>query len=232
MLAVITGASRGMGKAIALKFAEEGYHLMLTAKSQQALEKTKIELLSNFPSVEVNIFSADLSKTADIKNLAAFCLNTGVPEVLVNNAGIYKPGKCMDEPDGFMEEMMNINFFSAYHLTRHLLPAMIKNAKGHIFNVCSIASLKAYEGGGGYSVSKFALNGFSQNLRHELKPHGIKVTTVFPGAVLTDSWGDFDNSQKRIMEASDIADMIRASTKLSQQAVVEEIVIRPQLGDL
>lgn len=232
MLAVITGASRGMGKAIAKKFAGEGYNLLLTAKTQQTVDNTKAEILSAYPSVEVKTFSADMALSDEIKKLAEFCLNTGVPDVLVNNAGIYKPGKCMDEPDEFMEEMMNVNFFSAYHLTRYLLPSMIKNARGHIFNICSIASLRAYEGGGGYSISKFALNGFSQNLRHELKPYGIKVTAVFPGAVLTDSWGDFDNSKKRIMEANDIADMIVASTKLSQQAVVEEIVIRPQLGDL
>ena len=98
--------------------------------------------------------------------------------------------------------------------------------------MCSIASLKAYEGGGGYSVSKFALNGFTQNLRHELKTYGIKVTAVFLGAVLTDTWGGFDNSNNRIMETSDIVEMMFTSAHLSIQAVVEEIVIRPQLGDL
>jgi short-subunit dehydrogenase len=74
--------------------------------------------------------------------------------------------------------------------------------------------------------------GFSQNLRLELMPHGIKVTSVFPGAVLTDSWGDLDNSTGRIMVVDDIVDMIYAATKLSPQAVVEEILIRPQLGDM
>jgi short-subunit dehydrogenase len=103
---------------------------------------------------------------------------------------------------------------------------------GHIFNICSIAGLKAYEGGGAYSISKFALNGFSQNLRHELKSTGIKVTTVLPGAVMTDSWAGFDNSHGRIMEAEDVATMVFAATQLSPQAVVEEIVLRPQLGDL
>ena len=109
---------------------------------------------------------------------------------------------------------------------------MVQNGGGHIFNICSIAALQAYAGGGSYSISKFALNGFSQNLRHELKDHKIKITTVFPGAVFTDSWGDFDNSSGRIMEAEDIASMILACTKLSPQAVPEEIILRPQLGDL
>jgi short-subunit dehydrogenase len=76
------------------------------------------------------------------------------------------------------------------------------------------------------------MDGFSQNLRHELKNHGVKVTTVYPGAVFTDSWAGFDNSTNRIMEADDIAKMIVAATKLSISAVVEEILLRPQLGDL
>jgi short-subunit dehydrogenase len=74
---------------------------------------------------------------------------------------------------------------------------MILEGNGHIFNICSVASLHAYEGGGSYSISKFALNGFSQNLRHELKKTGIKVTAVFPGAVMTETWGDFDNTANR-----------------------------------
>ena len=98
--------------------------------------------------------------------------------------------------------------------------------------MCSIASLRAYKGGGSYGVSKYAMLGFSKNLRLELMDHGIKVTAVFPGAVLTDTWGNFDNSNKRIMEVNDIVDMIFAATQLTSQAVVEDIIIRPQLGDL
>jgi NADP-dependent 3-hydroxy acid dehydrogenase YdfG len=109
---------------------------------------------------------------------------------------------------------------------------MMKRKSGHIFNICSIASLHAYENGGAYSISKYAMYGFSKNLREEMKPHGIKVTSVFPGAVLTDSWGNYDNSKKRIMEAADIAEMVYASSQLSPAACVEDIVIRPQLGDL
>lgn len=108
----------------------------------------------------------------------------------------------------------------------------VNGTRGHIFNMCSIASLAAYSNGGSYSISKFALNGFSKNLREEMKPHHIKVTAVFPGAVMTDSWGDYDNSANRIMEAEDIAKMMFASAMLSPQACVEEILIRPQLGDL
>jgi short-subunit dehydrogenase len=160
-----------------------------------------------------------------------------VPDILVNNAGSFVPGSIYNEPDGNLEKMIATNLYSAYHLTRKLLPSMMKEPHAHrtgrhIFNICSIASLHAYPNGGAYSVSKYALMGFSKNLREELKPSGIKVTAVYPGAVMTDSWGEFDNSSGRIMEATDIAAIVLAASKLSPQAVVEDIVLRPVSGDL
>ena len=127
---------------------------------------------------------------------------------------------------------MAVNVYSAYHLTRAVLPTMIAAKTGHIFNICSIASLNAYANGGSYSITKFALLGFSKNLREELKPHGIKVTAASPGATLSASWDGFEIDPKRIMEAADIAKMVFAVSQLSPQAVVEDIVMRPQLGDL
>lgn len=229
---IITGASRGIGRAIAEKFAAMGNHILLCARNEINLQQAAEEMHKQYSHASIKTFVADLAIKKEVVLFGQWCLQQGVPGILVNNAGAYLPGNAWDEPEGNMELIMNTNFFSAYHLTRLLLPAMIKKKEGHIFNICSVASLHAYEGGGSYSISKFALNGFSQNLRHELKKTGIKVTAVFPGAVLTDTWGGYDNSSNRIMEANDIADMILAATKLSPQAVVEEILIRPQLGDL
>ena len=232
MYAVITGASRGMGKAMAFKFAAAGYDLIICAKTEKTLFEVRDEVVLAHPDRKVYAFTADLTKKQEVIAFGQFVLSHAVPYILINNAGTYIPGNCIDEADGAMEYIMNLNFYSAYHLTRLLVPEMIKRRTGHIFNMCSIASLRAYEGGGSYGVSKYALLGFTRNLRLELMPHGIKVTAVFPGAVNTDSWGDFDNSNKRIMEVSDIVDMMFAATKLSQQAVVEDIIIRPQLGDV
>ena len=109
---------------------------------------------------------------------------------------------------------------------------MLKMGKGHVFNICSIASLNAYAQGGSYSISKFALLGFSKNLRLELKDKGIKVTAVCPGATYTNSWNGSGIDPMRIMESEDIAKMIFAAAHLSPQAVVEDIVMRPQKGDL
>lgn len=232
MNVVITGANKGIGKAIAMKFASSGYNLFLCARNLEQLNETALEIQSKYPSVKIKVKSVDLSEKEEVFAFADWCLHHGVPDILVNNAGTYLPGNTFNEPEGNLELLMNTNFYSAYHLTRKLLPAMIKHGSGHIFNMCSVASLHAYDGGGSYSISKFALNGFSKNLRHELKSSGIKVTAVFPGAVLTDSWENFDNSTGRIMESDDIASMILAASNLSKGAVVEEILLRPQLGDL
>ena len=232
MNVIITGASKGIGKAIAFKFAAAGHDLFLCSRKEKELKATANEIGIGYPKIRVMFLPADLSVKEEIISFANWCLQNGTPGILINNAGVYLPGNTMDEPEGHLEMMMNTNLYSAYHLTRKLLPAMIKNGQGHIFNICSIASLAAYDGGGGYSISKFAMHGLTKNLRHELKPLGIKVTGVYPGAVLTDSWGDFDNSNNRIMEGKDIAEMVYAATMLSPQAVVEEINITPQLGEL
>jgi short-subunit dehydrogenase len=232
MNVIVTGASRGIGKAIAEKFAAAGYSLFLNARNRVKLEEMVEEMKTKFPDVKILSMAADLSKKENADAFGDWCISNAQPHILVNNAGGFTPGSMLDESAGSLEKMMDNNLYSAYYLTRKIAPVMMKNKSGHIFNISSVAALQAYDGGGSYSISKFALNGFSTNLRHELKPHSVKVTTVFPGAVLTDSWGDFDNTDKRIMEAADVADMIVAATKLSVQAVVEEIILRPQLGDL
>ena len=230
---VITGASRGIGSAIAQAFAKEGHQLYLSSRNEKALLRSKEELATLAPGCVIHTRAADLAEEASAIALGNWILDKGgAPDVLINNAGLFRPGSTIDEPDGALEEMLRVNLLSAYHLTRTLVPGMIKRGSGHIFNLCSIASLGAYPGGGSYSISKFALYGFSKNLRLELMPHGIKVTQVIPGAVYTDSWADSGVSADRIMEAADIAKMVAASTSLSARACVEEIILRPVQGDL
>lgn len=234
---IITGASKGIGKAIAELFAANGHDLFLCSRGEVALYKTVEELMTRFPSITVKAKPFDLSKKEEAIAFGNWCLSFGIPDIVVNNAGLFEPGSVHNEVDGVLESQVATNLYSAYHVTRTVLPKMMdrpltSTGRGHIFNMCSIASLHAYANGGAYSISKFALYGFSKNLREEMKPHGIKVTSIHPGAVLSDSWGDYDNSSKRIMEAADIARMILAASQLSVQACVEDIVIRPQLGDL
>ena len=236
---VITGASKGIGKGIAKVFAADGANLFLCSRNLQSLMALAEEIQSEFPGVKIYYQAVDLSVKESAIAFGKWVINQTIQndgrptvDILINNAGSYLPGSIHNEQDGVLEKMIQTNLMSAYHLTRTLIGVMIAAERGHIFNMCSIASLQAYQNGGSYSISKFALMGFSKNLREELKEKGIKVTTVYPGAVMTDSWGDFDNSSGRILEVKDIADMILAASKLSLQAVVEDIVIRPQLGDL
>lgn len=229
---VITGGSKGMGKAVAEKFAATKNNIFICSRNEKELEQTANELNKKFNN-SVHYFSADLSQKEEALKFAEWLLNKNISiDILINNAGQFVPGSVYNEPEGNLEKMMNINLFSAYHLTRALLPQMMKNNSGHIFNMCSIASLKAYHNGGSYSISKYALKGFSENLREEMKPFNIKVTAVYPGAVLTATWDGADIPPARIMEADDVATMIYAASFLTPQACVEDIVIRPLLGDL
>jgi short-subunit dehydrogenase len=232
MNVIITGASKGIGKAIAEIFAANGHNLFVCSRGELALYKTVEELMTRFPTITVKAKPFDLGKKEEAVAFGNWCLSFGTPDILVNNAGLFEPGSVYNEPDGLLESQMATNVYSAYHVSRTVLPKMIGRKTGHIFNMCSIASLHAYANGGAYSISKFALHGFSKNLREEMKPHGIKVTSIHPGAVMSDSWGNYDNAGKRIMEAEDIAKLVYAASQLSPQACVEDIIIRPQLGDL
>ena len=228
---LITGASRGIGKAIATVFAANGYDLYLSSRNEVALYKAMEELQTRFPAITIKAKAFDLSKQA--KELGYWILDAGVEvDILVNNAGLFEPGNAYDEPEGSLENQIEINLYSAYHLTRSLIPKMMEKRSGHVFNICSIASLQAYKNGGAYSISKFAMDGFNKNLREEMKPHGIKVTGIYPGAAYTDSWSGSGIDPQRIMEAEDIAAMVYAAARLSPQATVEDILLRPQLGDL
>jgi short-subunit dehydrogenase len=230
---VVTGASKGIGRAIAAAFAAEGHTIFMCARNEVQLYEAVAALQTQYPPATIKAISADLGSREGTVAFGNWVLqhSTGV-DVLVNNAGQFLPGSIHNEAEGLLEQMINTNLYSAYHLTRVLLPGMIQQQRGHIFNICSIASLNAYANGGSYSISKFALMGFSKNLREELKPHGIKVTSVYPGAVYTASWDGSGVAPERIMESNDIAAMVLAMSKLSPQAVVEDIVLRPQLGDL
>lgn len=232
MNVVITGASQGIGLAIAAAFANAGYTLCLCSKTKANMDAAGNSLAAKYPNAIIHFTDADLSQKEQCVKFANWCLEKGTPSILVNNAGYFSPGNIQDEADDALGQQMAVNLYSAYHTTRALLPAMLKMGKGHVFNICSIASLNAYAQGGSYSISKFALLGFSKNLRLELKDKGIKVTAVCPGAVYTNSWVGSGVDPLRIMESEDIAKMIFAAAHLSPQAVVEDIVMRPQLGDL
>lgn len=229
---VVTGGTKGIGRAIVEKFSANGFDAMVSARNLNDLQSLKTDVEKRFKNT-VHIFKGDMAVTGEVKAFANFVLSrTRTVDVLVNNAGFFVPGEICTEPEGQLESMINANLYSAYHMTRALSQALIEKKDGHIINICSIASFKAYANGGSYAISKFAMLGLSKCLREELKPHGIRVTAIMPGATKTASWDGVDLPDSRFMKIEDIADVVYTAYSLSKNSVVEEIVIRPQLGDI
>ena len=231
--AVITGATKGIGRAIAESLATEGYDVAVCSRHEADLKEMAADFAERFADVQLLTRVVDVSKKEEVLAFAQFIdTQWHRVDILVNNAGIFIPGAIHTEGEGDLEKMIETNLYSAYYLTRALLPLMMPLKKGYIFNMCSTASASAYTNGGSYSISKYALLGFSKNLRQELKTHGIKVTSIMPGATWSDSWAGFEAPEERLMQARDIAEAVVAALRMSASAVVEEIVLRPQLGDL
>jgi short-subunit dehydrogenase len=233
MNVIITGATKGIGRAIAIAFAKEGYNLGICSRTAADLDVFQTELLKINPKIDIFTKAVDVSKKSAVLAFGEFIKSKWkTVDILINNAGTFLPGEMMKEADGNLEMMIETNLYSAYYLTRSIVPMMQTAKNGHVFNMCSIASFMAYSNGGSYSISKFAMLGMSKVLREEMKPHGVRVTTVMPGATWSNSWAGFDGPEDRLMKPEDIAETILSVSKLSKQSVVEEIIIRPQLGDL
>lgn len=231
--AVISGASRGIGKAIAKALAERGFGLCLLARNEQALATTAKELRDAFPQLEIVYYALNLAdKKACITMAADLQKRWSHIDVLVNNAGSFKPGNLMDEEDGLFEEMMESNLYSAYHLSRSMFSLLEKGQLKMITNICSAASLAAYPRGGSYGIAKFGMLGFSRNLRLELADKGYRVNAILPGPVLTDSWGDIDLPRERFIMPEDIAQVIIAGLAMSPQAFPEEVLMNPIAGKI
>lgn len=231
-LVVITGGTKGIGKAIVKSFSSKGFSIATCSRSESDLHALKSEMEELYGN-KVMILKADLSNKNEANAFVEFVRLIGKPiEVLVNNTGKFVPGQIHNEEEGILENLIQTNLFSAYRVTRGLVPQMIKDKQGYIFNICSTASITAYPNGGSYCISKFALYGMSKVLREEMKPHGIKVTSVLPGATFTASWAGVEIPEERFVDPNDVAEMILAIYMLSDRAVVEDLVIRPQLGDL
>lgn len=233
MKAVISGGTKGIGRAIIELLLEKGVDIATCSRSQADLDTMQSTLSIQHPDREILTFQADLSKKEEVVNFGTFVTDRwSSVDILVNNAGIFLPGEICKEEDGTLESQIETNLYSAYYLTRTILPKMLPQKDGYVVNMCSIASKIAYPNGGSYSISKFALLGFSKVLREELKDKGIKVTSILPGATWSASWAGVDLPKERLMAAHDIALATWNAIELSKSAVIEEVILRPQLGDL
>ncbi len=232
-LLVITGGTKGIGRALVEKFASVGFDIITCSRSAKDLKQLNKEIVSSYKTVKLLTYKADLSKKEETLAFASFIKEQKKSiEVLINNTGTYLPGQIHKEKEGALEQMINTNLYSAYHLSRALIGNMIKKKHGYIFNICSTASITPYVNGGSYCISKYALYGMTKVLREEMKEYNIKVTAVLPGATKTSSWDGVDLPESRFIKPEDVAESIFSVYSLSKNTVVEEILIRPQLGDI
>ena len=225
-LAVITGGTKGIGRAVAERFASEGFDTLITARTSDDLKQVRLHIEKKY-SVKCHVFAGDISNKNDTVELVKRILALNNPvDALINNAGMYRAGQMKDEPDGVLEQLIETNLYGAYHLTKGFIPDFIKRKGGHIFNICSVASISTPENSGSYTISKFALLGFSKVLREEMKPHNVRVTAILPGATFTDSWKGEDVSPDALMPPEDIAAAVWNAYTM-KNSVVEEILLRP-----
>ena len=226
MNAIITGATKGTGKAIATKLAEHGYNLTVCSRNQQELDQLIGELA--YTGAKILTFKADCSIKAEAY---AFCdfVKEQVPtvDVLVNNAGMFLMGSILDEADDQYEKQMNLNLNASYYLSKFFGKMMREQRYGHIFNICSIASKQVMENAGSYSVTKAALFSLNNVFREELSKYNVKVTAILPGSTLTSSWEGTNIPAERFVQPEDIANTIYSILNLSSGVNVDEITIKP-----
>jgi len=226
MIAVITGATKGIGKAIAERFATAGFDLVITSRTQSDLIMMKKKLESEY-LIDVHIRQADFSRKSDVMLFAEYVKKlTPAVDVLINNVGQYYTGKILDAPADQLAEAMQINLFSAHYLTSVLAPGMKARKKGHIFNIASILAKEFREEAASYTISKHAMLAWNKLLFEEMRQHQVKVTAVIPGSTYTDSWKNAAIDFSKLIQPEDIAESIYQCFNLSSQAVMEELVIQ------
>ncbi|MGC4071426.1 MAG: SDR family oxidoreductase [Nibricoccus sp.] len=231
---LVTGASQGIGAAIARVFAKElpGCRLALVARSEKNL-RTVAKACVKLGAGAAETFSADVSVEAEVAAAAAAVgKRFGAVDVLINNAGVFRAAPFVETSVRDFDEIVAANLRSVFLVSRAFVPAMAKRGRGDVFNMSSIAGLGAYPNSAAYCAAKFGVTGLSKVMREELREKGVRVCCVHPGATWSPSWSKSGVKEERIMPASDVARAFFDVYRLGRRTVVEEIVLRPQLGDL
>lgn len=231
--ALITAATKGMGRAIATAFAAEGINLAICSRNHDDLAAFKAELAVKYPTIRVFTSVTDCSNKQDLRRFAADAENDlGFISIIVNNVGMYEHRGILDDGDETFDKQVHTNLMPAYELYRYFGKKMIAARDGHIFTICSIASVAPIAEAGTYSVTKYALLGLSKVMRLEMQPHGVKVTAVIPGSTLTDSWKGMTVDPDKMVLPEDIASAIMTIYRMSPGANVDEIMIKPAYGQI
>lgn len=230
---LITGATKGMGKAISIEMAKKNHSLALCARNKKELDTLKQELLAINPQIKIFTSVTDCSIKEEVLAFAEQALTELENiDVLINNVGLFSPSPILAEDDDKLDLHFKTNVEAPYFLYKKLAPLMIKNRKGHIFNICSVASLQTIVDAGSYCVTKAALLSLNNIMREETKPFDVKVTAILPGSTLTSSWDGTPVSPDKFVQPEDVAKSILQILQLSKGANVEQLIITPQRGQI
>ncbi|MFE3848903.1 3-ketoacyl-ACP reductase [Flavobacterium sp. LB3P45] len=221
--ALITGAGKGIGKAIALALAKEGVNVILVARTQEEIDSVAAKVRSlRVKALAITADVADINSVnaAVEKALAEF----GTIDILINNAGIAAFGKFLELEPTDWERIIKVNLMGTYYVTRAILPNMIERQMGDIINISSTAGLSGNALTSAYSASKFAVLGLTESLMQEVRKHNIRVTALTPSTVATDMAKELkltDGNPEKVMQAEDMAELIIAQLKLNRRVFIK-----------
>ena len=225
MKAVISGATRGIGKAISEKLAELGYDLVLLARNEEDLEQCRSSLSST--NVTVEYLAIDLSQQNIQQKLKESAFIFEGATLLVNNLGVYSMQNVTDIDLSKLKSQMDVNLYSAIALTQQVLKQKVEGVVKNIVNIASVMSLKSASFAADYSMSKHAFKAWNDALREELRTRAIKVSAIFPGSVNTSSWDGIDVDLSEMVQAEDIAEMVSCILAMKKNTLLEEVHVSP-----
>jgi 3-oxoacyl-[acyl-carrier protein] reductase len=221
--ALITGAGKGIGKAIAIALAKEGVNVILVSRTQLDVEQLAVKI-ENF-GVKSLALTADVADINSINKAVETALSKFKSiDILINNAGIASFGKFLELEPAEWEKIIQVNLMGTYYTTRAVLPNMIERQTGDIINISSTAGLNGNALTSAYSASKFAVLGLTDSLMQELRKHNIRVTALTPSTVATDMAKDLnltDGNPEKVMQSEDIAELIIAQLKLNRRVFIK-----------
>jgi 3-oxoacyl-[acyl-carrier protein] reductase len=223
--ALVTGASRGIGRSIAVQLARLGAGLLLVARDEHALEAVQQQIASDGGSAD--ILPCDLTSSAALAELTTNVDSSRGCDILINSAGIGKIGALLHEmPIADFDAVLATNLRAPFLLMRTLIPHMIARGGGHIVNISSLAGQGPLAHGAAYAASKWALNGLSYSAAEELRAHNIRVSVVAPGSVNT-SFGRGGKDPAKMLQADDVANVVAMLVTQPPQSFISEVRMRP-----
>ncbi|MBY0067747.1 MULTISPECIES: 3-ketoacyl-ACP reductase [Empedobacter] len=221
--ALVTGGSRGLGKAVALALAKEGVNVAVTGRNTKTLEETVEEIKSFGVKADYSIFN--VAEKVEVKmQLERLIESFGAFDILINNAGIAAFGSFLEMPENDWEEIVRTNLFGPYYVSKAVIPSMVELGSGDIINVSSTAGLKGNAVTSAYSASKAGLIGLSESLMFELRKKNIRVTTLTPSTIASEMSKDVlkitDGNPEKVLQPEDFAQLIVDLLKLDKRAML------------